>query len=153
MTLENLVGRTLERIEPDPAATVRLLRAAERNLADAQVDRIGAENRFDAAYKAIMQLANAALQANGYRTLTSRPGHHITMIQTLGRTIGLDADRIITLDALRKQRNVADYSGDVVPESAVEQCIASARDLLDEIRVWLKRHRPALLNEWQRSGR
>ena len=153
MTLENLVGRTLERIAPEPAAIGRPLPAAERNLADAQVDRISAENRFDAAYKAIMQLANAALQASGYRTLTSRPGHHITMIQTLGRTIGLDPDRIITLDALRKQRNVADYSGDVVPESAVEQCIASARDLLDEIRVWLKRHRPALLNEWQRSGR
>lgn len=153
MTLENLVGRTLERIAPDPAAIVRLLRAAERNLADAQVDRISAENRFDAAYKAIMQLANAALQANGYRTLTSRPGHHMTMIQTLGRTIGLDQDRIITLDALRKQRNVADYSGDVVPESAVEQCIASARDLLDEVRVWLKRDQPALLDEWKRPGR
>jgi len=110
MTLDNLVGRTLERIEPDPATIVRLLRAAERNLADADVDRISAENRFDAAYKAIMQLANAALQANGYRTLTSRPGHHMTMIQTLGRTIGLDPDRIITLDALRKQRNAADYS-------------------------------------------
>src|SRR5690606_11323625 len=127
MTLDNLVGRTLERIEPDPTAIVRLLRAAERNLADADVDRISAENRFDAAYKAIMQLANAALQANGYRTLTSRPGHHMTMIQTLRRTIGLDPDRIITLDALRKQRNVADYSGDVVPESAVEQCIARDR--------------------------
>lgn len=153
MTLENLIGRTLERIEPDAAAIVRLLRAAERNLADAGVDRISAENRFDAAYKAIMQLANAALQANGYRTLTSRPGHHMTMIQTLGRTIGLDPDRIITLDALRKQRNVADYSGDVVPESAVEQCIASARDLLDEVRAWLKHHHPALLDAWKRPLR
>lgn len=153
MTLDTLVGRTLERIEPDPAAIVRLLRSAERNLTDAGVDRISAENRFDAAYKAIMQLANAALQANGYRTLTSRPGHHMTMIQTLGRSIGLDADRMITLDALRKQRNVADYSGDVVPESAVEQCIASARDLRDEVHAWLKRHQPALLGEWQSSGR
>jgi len=153
MTLDNLVGRTLERIEPDPTAIVRLLRAAERNLADADVDRISAENRFDAAYKAIMQLANAALQANGYRTLTSRPGHHMTMIQTLRRTIGLDPDRIITLDALRKQRNVADYSGDVVPESAVEQCIASAGDLRDEVRAWLKRHQPALLDAWQRPLR
>ena len=60
-----------------PTAIVRLLRAAERNLADAGVDRI------------------------------------------------------ITVDALRKQRNVADYSGDVVPESAVAQCIASACDLRD----------------------
>jgi hypothetical protein len=54
---------------------------------------------------------------------------------------------------LRKQRNVADYSGDVVPESAVEQCIASARDLLDEIRIWLKRDQPTLLDTWRRPGR
>ena len=40
MTPENLIGRTLERIAPDPAAIGRLLRAAERNLADAGVDRI-----------------------------------------------------------------------------------------------------------------
>lgn len=148
MTLDNLIGKTLERA----AAIGRLLRAADRNLADAEVTQISAENRFDAACKAIMQLAKAALQANGYRTLTSRPGHHMTMIQTLGHTIGLDRRDIITLDALRKQRNVADYSGDAVPESTVEQCIVSARELRDEVRAWLKRHRPALLNDQGRGG-
>ena len=55
-----------------------------------------------------MQLSNAALQANGYRTLTSKPGHHQTMIQSLPKTIGLDSDKVIQLDALRKARNVAD---------------------------------------------
>lgn len=134
------------------AAIGRLLRAADRNLADAEVTQISAENRFDAACKAIIQLAKPALQANGYRTLTSRPGHHMTMIQTLGHTIGLDRRDIITLDALRKQRNVADYSGDAAPESAVEQCIASARELRDEVRAWLKRHRPALVNDQGRGG-
>ncbi len=48
------------------------------------------ENRFDAAYKAIMQIANAALQVNGYRTLTSKPGHHQTMIQSLSKTLEID---------------------------------------------------------------
>jgi len=86
----------------------RLLSAAKLNIADAHVKEISAENRFDAAYKAIMQLANTALQANGFRTLTSKPGHHMTMIQTLTQTIGLDKQQVIVLDALRKQRNVAD---------------------------------------------
>ena len=64
MGLDNLVGKTLETINPDASVIKRLLSAAERNIADAQVIKISSENRFDAAYKAIMQLANAALQAN-----------------------------------------------------------------------------------------
>ena len=76
-------------------------------LVDAHVIQVSAENRFD-----------AALQANGYRTLTSKPGHHMTMLQSLPLTVGLDSDMMIVLDALRKQRNIADYTGDIVPESA-----------------------------------
>lgn len=36
MSLQNLVGRSLEAVAPDPAAIARLLAAAERNLADAR---------------------------------------------------------------------------------------------------------------------
>jgi hypothetical protein len=78
MSLQNLVGRTLERVAPDRAAIGRMLAAAERNLADAGLAALSAENRFDAAYKAIMQCAMVALRANGYRTLTSQPAHHQT---------------------------------------------------------------------------
>jgi len=102
MSLDNLVGRTLEAIEPDASVIKRLLSSAERNISDAHVIEISSENRFDAAYKAIMQLTNAALQANGFRTLTSKPGHHMTMIQVLSQTIGLDKQTVIVLDALRK---------------------------------------------------
>jgi len=90
MSLDNLVGISLEKIAPDAAVIKRLLSAARRNIADAHVEEISPENRFDVAYKAIMQLANAALQANGFRTLTSKPGHHMTMIQTLSQTVGMD---------------------------------------------------------------
>jgi hypothetical protein len=68
-----------------------------------------------------MQIANAALQKQGYRTLTSKPGYHQTMIQLLSKTL-------IILDALRKQRNVADYSGDLIPESAAKDCILQAEN-------------------------
>lgn len=145
MSLANLVGRTLEEINPDKATIQRLLSAAKRNIADAQIEAISAENRFDVAYKAIMQLANAALQANGYRTSTSQPGHHVTMLQSLGQTIGLDKTDIIVLDALRKQRNVADYSGDIVPASTVEECLTRATDLLQDVVVWFKNNKPELL--------
>ena len=78
MTLHNLLGISLDAVAPDKVQIAKLLAAAERNLADAKIVDLSAENRFDAAYKAIMQLAMLALQANGYRTLTSKPGHHQT---------------------------------------------------------------------------
>lgn len=92
-----------------------------------------------------MQLANAALQANGFRTLTSRPGHHVTMIQMLSQTIGIDMQTVIVLDALRKQRNVADYSGDIVPTATVEECVSNAEALLGSVAGWLKANKPDLL--------
>ena len=145
MNLDNLLGISLEPIESDPLAIQRLMEAATRNIKDSQITAVSNENRFDAAYKAIMQMANAALQANGYRTLTSKPGHHQTMIQTLPNTIGLKRETMIVLDALRKQRNVADYSGDLVADSAVTECIDHAERLWTLLNKWLVQKHPELL--------
>ena len=76
------------------------------------------------------------LQANGFRTLTSKPGHHRTLIQALNLTVGLDKEAVIVLDALRKQRNVADYSGDPVTSTA-EGCATQAENLLEVVRDWI----------------
>ena len=145
MSLNNLIGISLEEIDVDPGVIQRLIFAAKRNINDAHVETISLENRFDAAYKAIMQLANAALQANGYRTLKSKPGHHMTMIQSLSRTVALDKQIVIILDALRKQRNVNDYSGDIVPESMVNDCIAYAKLLFHKVNEWLEENKCGLL--------
>lgn len=145
MSLENLLGRSLERIVPERAGIVRLLAAAERNIADAQLAGLSAENRFDAAYKAIMQCAMIALRAKGFRTLTSRPGHHQTALQTLSLTIALAGERMIVLDALRKQRNLADYEGEPVTAQTVVDCLAQARMLLADLTAWLAKNRPDLI--------
>lgn len=145
MSLDNLIGKTLDKIEPDASVIKQLLSAAKRNISDAHVKEISSENRFDAAYKAIMQLSNAALQANGFRTLTNKPGHHMTMIQTLTQTIHLDNETMVVLDAMRKQRNVADYSGDIVTASAVNECISYAESLFEKVNHWLKENKPELI--------
>ena len=144
MSLENLLGRSLERVAPERAGIGRMLAAAERNVADAQLAGLSAENKFDAAYKAIMQCAMIALRANGYRTLTSRPGHHQTALQTLPLTIALANERMIVLDALRKQRNLADYEGDPVTAQTVVDCLAQARQLLADVKAWLAANKPEL---------
>ena len=119
--------------------------AAERNIADTKLQGLSTENRFDAAYKAIMQLSMVALNANGYRTMTSKPGHHQTAIQTLPTSVGLSPAKVIVLDALRKQRNLSDYSGDLVTDAAAAECLASASELLVHVRTWLVANRPDLL--------
>jgi len=145
MTLRNLIGRSLEEITPSSSVIQKLIGAAERNIADSKLEQLSDENRFDVAYKSIMQLANAALQANGYRTLTSKPGHHQTMLQTLPKTIGLDNDIVIMLDTLRKQRNIIDYSGDLIPPSAIEECINQASSLYLKVNNWIKKNHPELM--------
>lgn len=145
MTLANLLGLLLEKIEPDAHSIKRLMDAAQRSLADAKLVDMSNEGRFDMAYKAIMQTANAALQANGYRTLTSKPGHHQTMIQSLPQTVGLDARTMIVLDGLRKQRNVSDYSGDPVSGGMALEAIAHAESLLEHTDQWFRSNKAHLV--------
>ena len=146
MSLENLltIGQLKEH-PADPVEIQRLLAAAGRNLADARVTAISAETRFDAAYKAIMQAALAALMAHGYRPDTKRPGHHVTVVQGLALTIGLPAPRVQVLDTLRRQRNVSDYTGEDIDSSTAEHCIGEAARLVADVTRWLTTERRELL--------
>ena len=75
---------------------------------------------------------------------TNEPGHHATIIQTLPVTIGLDDERMIVLDRMRRMRNANDYSGDIVSEEEAAACIRSAQLLLTSLTDWLKQNR----KEW-----
>lgn len=146
MSLVNLLKiNKLQVHSPSRDAVQRLLEAANRNIADAHITEISAENRFDAAYKCIMQCAMLALWVNGYRTSTSQPRHHQTAIQTLPITIGLAQTTVIVLDALRKQRNVSDYEGDPISDQAVIECIKQAEQLYQNINVWISKNRADLV--------
>lgn len=145
MTLDNLLKTgQLKPHTPDAADIARLLEAARRNLADAGADNISTENRFDAAYKCIMQSALAALMANGFRPDTKAPGHHQTVIHSLPKTIGLPGTRVAVLDALRNKRNLSDYSGRDIDRASLGTCISEAARLLDEVDAWLARTHPEL---------
>lgn len=146
MTLQNLLAiQRLQTFEPTAEGVQRLLAAAARNLADAKLAALSADNRFDAAYKTLMQCAMIGLWANGYRTSTSQPGHHQTALQALPLTMGLDKDTVIVLDALRKQRNLGDYEGNPVTDAAVVECLKRAEALLAHTQQWLAKQRPDLL--------
>ena len=145
MSLSNLqaIGR-LHAQPPDAAAIGKLLQSARQNLADARVEQISANNRFDAAYKCILQCAMLGLWANGWRTSTSQPGHHQTAIQTLDQTLDVPKPDLIVLDALRRQRNVNDYEGDPIADATLHACMQAADKLLGHTLRWLEAHHP----EW-----
>ncbi len=148
MSLQNLLKIGQLKPHPTDADEIeQLLLAAERNLRDAHATVISAETRFDAAYKTIMQSALAALMMHGYRPDTKKPGHHMTVLQTLPLTIDADPIRVAVLDALRRQRNVSDYTGDDVDDSTVENCIAEATRLLADVKNWRNVERPALITD------
>lgn len=144
MTLENLlkIGQ-LKPHEPSAEEIQRLLQAARRNLGDARTNQISHETRFDAAYKAIMQAALAALLANGFRPDTKKPGHHATVVQSLTKTLGLKGERVAVLDTLRHKRNLSDYTGEDIDHASVQVCITEAENLLKDVEAWLKNHHPA----------
>ena len=146
VSLENLlkIGQ-LKVHQTDAVEILRLLAAAQRNLIDAQATSISTETRFDAAYKTIMQAALAALMAQGYRPDTNRPGHHMTVLQSLPLTIGLAQKRMAVLDTLRRKRNLSDYTGEDVDDVSMENCIGEARQLIADVTAWLNIHRPHLL--------
>lgn len=60
MSLQNLLAiQRLQAFEATPGGVQRLLASAARNLTDARLTNLSADNRFDAAYKTIMQCAMA----------------------------------------------------------------------------------------------
>ena len=66
MTLDNLLGiGRLKAHKPARGEIERLLVSAETSLRDAKIGAVSPATRLDAAYKAIMQAALAALYANG----------------------------------------------------------------------------------------
>ncbi len=148
MTLQNLLKiQSLNEFTPQREDIQRLLLAAERNLNDAAITSISEENRFDAAYKCVMQCGMVSLWANGYRPAKNKPGHHQTIVQTLPLTVGLDSTTMIVLDGMRKQRNLSDYDGDIISPTLVEECIKQAHALLAHVRSWLAEHRPDLCQD------
>lgn len=146
MSLANLlkIGR-IKTHAPNGAEIRRLLAAARRNIDDAGAETVSDETRFDAAYKAIMQLALAAMMANGYRPSTSEPGHHQTLLQSLALTLALPNEQWVVIDALRRKRNAADYLGDTVEADALAECRRQAKSLCDLVVAWLEREHPELL--------
>ena len=103
------------------------------------------EVRFLFAYNAALALASAALQAAGYRTSSSLPGHHAITIASLEFTVGAKPSAIAALDVWRKKRNRAAYDGPAgVSDGELRELIALVDDLRTALNAWLRKKHPRL---------
>jgi glucose-6-phosphate dehydrogenase assembly protein OpcA len=63
---------------------------------------------------------------------------------TLDNLIGISLEKITPhKDAINRllhaaERNIVDYSGDIIPESTLITCIANAEALLTDFKEWLR---------------
>lgn len=130
MTSTNLLNLSrIGQLEPVPLSVDlvrRMLTAAKQRLRDAEFTQNSPETRFDCAYTAIRTIADIGLHLHGFRTSTSKPGHHQTANQSLTQTMGVDDSTVRILDGLRKQRNSSDYDGELVTEAALQECLRQA---------------------------
>ncbi len=108
----------------------KMLNVARGRLQDARRVENSLETRFDCAYTTIRAIADAALLKQGFRTPTSRPGHHQITLQCLVHTMGVEPSTVRVLDGLRKQRNLSDYDGESITLSVFKECLEQAEALL-----------------------
>ena len=139
MTLENLIGKGLQREPASNEEILRFIAKINTKLADAKNEHISLDSRFDLAYEALLQIGLAALRANNMRP-DSRGGHHILALQTLHTSIGYPKEKLRLLDEFRRQRAVGLYDGSFLPTQAeLDELIETVVALKQHFETWLSR--------------
>jgi len=117
-----------------------LLAIVDRDLQDAQTERLSSDWQFGIAYNAALKLCTVLIYAEGYRP--ERSLAHYRTLQSLPLILGDDrkgdADY---LDSCRAKRNTVEYdaAGRTSSEEARE-LIAFASELKDDVLEWLRTH-------------
>jgi hypothetical protein len=129
--LDNLVK--IRQLKAEPAANEEitgLLRSGKVRLADARNESLSKESRFDLAYNAAHALSLAALRRAGYRSQS-----RYLVFQCTQYTLDLAAEHWRVLDQAHRQRNLAEYEGDIdIDDQLLEALIRVADQIADKVR-------------------
>ena len=134
-------SRDMEAIEPDPERVAGLW---EKALASNEDSRKGLspDNAISLAYQAGFQACTALLEAHGYRTKGSNPGHHYRVFYA---TSGLGYPELgnvhATSEKVKAERTKSFYSGD--PQDAAQ---------VDALHQWLDDLLPAVYGALTRAA-
>jgi len=131
MTLENLDNlvkiKQLKEEPPDQKEFDGMLGSAKRRLNDSQVEALSEDGQFSLAYGAAHALALAAMRWHGYRS-----DNRYLVFQCLQHTVGLENAKCRVLDKCHRQRNLAEYEGQLeITPQLLQELIIVSRELLE----------------------
>ena len=121
-----------------------LFRLIERDLKDCRNKKLSLDWRFNIAYNAALQCANAALAAEGFRA--AKDSHHFRVIQSLKFTLEINDKTIRKFDVFRKKRNISEYDrAGSVSIAEFDEMIALAEFLYKSASSWIKKNHTDLV--------
>ena len=112
--------------------------AIARNLSDAALNGLSADNRFGLAYEAALLAAKMAVAAAGYR-VKSVPGAHRVTFEAMARAMGPSVQpQADYLELARRKRNDLSYdSAGIVTAKEADEILREAARLNDAVERWL----------------
>lgn len=138
-----LANRWIVVHEPSAEEIAELFAIVDRDLADAAVPRLSNDWRVGITHNAALQLATAALAAEGYRP--GRDRAHERAILSLRYTVGVDGATVNLLDTIRRKRNQINYERAGTTSSAeaneLHEIVTSLRG---DVFRWLRKNHPRL---------
>ena len=145
MTWNELLAET--RVETHATSKQELddLRSAvARNLRDAAIPQLSADNRFGLAYEAALLLAKMAVACAGYRV--RGVGAHQTTFAALKLALGAGVNTTAAYwERCRRTRNELSYDmAGVVTDTEAAEMHAQATALQNTVEQWIAQHHPNL---------
>ncbi len=126
--LDNLVkARQLSSGVATSGEVDSLIQRGLKKLHDSKNGDLDPESRFDLAYNAAHALALAALRHAGYRS-----EHRYTVFQCTQHTIDLEPEYWRVLDDAHRDRNIAEYEGDIIMDEQLVAAMIRVTDIVAE---------------------
>jgi hypothetical protein len=118
--------------------------AVNRNLRDAGIPQLSADNRFALAYEAALLLAKMAIACAGYRV--KGQGAHQTTFAALKLAIGSTlAKKASYFERCRRKRNALSYdTAGVVTDTEAAEILAQAQAMQAIVEQWIAKNHSQL---------
>lgn len=117
-----------------------------RNLADAGVMALSADNRLGIAYEAVLVASKMVVHASGYRVRSGIQGAHARTLECAELAIGSTVSRSLSyFDTVRRRRNTLSYdSAGTVSDTEANDALRQAQAFAKVVEAWLTANHPHL---------
>ena len=124
--LDNLVKIGQLKVGPSTDDEINgLIRRGLVKVADYKRADLSVDSRFDLAYNAAHALCLAALRRAGYRS-----ENRFIVFQCTQHTIGLEPENWRVLSDAHRERNVAEYEGDIIVNEQLVEALVRVVDIV-----------------------